>query len=48
VANLLLLMTSDGEVVPDFEDEVVAGSCLTHDGTVRHGPTAALLGEREA
>jgi NAD(P) transhydrogenase subunit alpha len=45
VANLLLLMASEGEVVPDFDDEVVAGTCLTHDGVVRHEPTAALLGE---
>lgn len=44
VANLLLLMTSDGEVVPDLDDEVVAGACLTHAGAVRHGPTAELLG----
>jgi H+-translocating NAD(P) transhydrogenase subunit alpha len=43
VANLLLLMTKDGAVVPDFDDEVVAGACLTHDGVVRHEPTAALL-----
>jgi NAD(P) transhydrogenase subunit alpha len=45
VANLLLLMTKDGQVVPDFGDEVVAGSCLTHDGAVRHAPTAEMLGE---
>ena len=43
VANLVLLMTKDGEVLPDFDDEVVAGCCLTHDGAVRHQPTAALL-----
>jgi NAD(P) transhydrogenase subunit alpha len=43
VLNLLLLMAKDGELVPDFDDEVVAGSCLTHDGVVRHQPTAALL-----
>jgi H+-translocating NAD(P) transhydrogenase subunit alpha len=43
VANLLMLMTKDGQVQPDFDDEVVAGACLTHDGTVRHEPTAALL-----
>jgi H+-translocating NAD(P) transhydrogenase subunit alpha len=43
VANLLLLMTKDGQVVPDFDDEVVAGSCLTHDGVVVHEATAALL-----
>ncbi len=47
VANLLLLMTRDGEVVPDFDDEVVAGACLTHDGTVRHRPTAEMLSQVE-
>lgn len=45
VVNLLLLMAADGKVVPDFEDEVIAGSCLTHDGVVRHQPTADLLGD---
>jgi H+-translocating NAD(P) transhydrogenase subunit alpha len=29
VVNLLLLMTKDGEVVPDFDDEIVAAACLT-------------------
>ncbi|TFC09481.1 Re/Si-specific NAD(P)(+) transhydrogenase subunit alpha [Cryobacterium algoritolerans] len=47
VANLLALMTHDGQVSPDFTDEVIAGSCLTHAGEVRHAPTAAALnGER--
>ena len=45
VLNLLLLMVKDGELVPDFDDEVVAGACLTHDGVIRHRPTADLLGE---
>ena len=43
VANLLALMTVDGTVTPDFTDEVVAGACLTHDGTIRHEPTAAAV-----
>jgi NAD(P) transhydrogenase subunit alpha len=43
VANLIALMTSDGQVVPDFADEVIAGACLTADGVVRHAPTAAAL-----
>ncbi len=43
VANLLALMTHDGEVSPDFTDEVIAGACLTHAGEVRHAPTAAAL-----
>ncbi len=29
VVNLLLLMTKDGEVVPDFDDEIVATACVT-------------------
>lgn len=48
VANLLALMTTDAGIVPDFDDEVVAGACLTHDGAVRHEPTAALLAQKEA
>jgi NAD(P) transhydrogenase subunit alpha len=43
VANLLALMTRDGSVIPDFDDDVVAGACLTHDGGVRHLPTAEAL-----
>lgn len=45
VANLIGLMTVDGNVVPDFDDEVVSGACLTHDGVVRHEPTAAAVAE---
>ncbi|MFI5099304.1 MAG: Re/Si-specific NAD(P)(+) transhydrogenase subunit alpha [Actinomycetes bacterium] len=37
VSDLLLLMTSEGEVVPDFDDEVVAGCWVTRDGVVREG-----------
>jgi NAD(P) transhydrogenase subunit alpha len=29
VVNLLLLMTSEGQVVPDFTDEIVAATCVT-------------------
>jgi hypothetical protein len=43
VANLLALMTRDGTVAPDFDDDVIAGACLTHDGAVRHPPTAEAL-----
>lgn len=48
VANLLALLIHNGALAPDFDDEIVAGSCLTHNGTVRHGPTAGLLAERTA
>lgn len=43
VVNLLLLLHSDGEFVPDFDDEIIAGACVTHAGEVRHGPTRELL-----
>jgi NAD(P) transhydrogenase subunit alpha len=29
ISNLLLLMTHEGEVVPDFDDEIVATACVT-------------------
>ena len=46
VVNILTLMTSEAEgdsgvFAPDFEDEIVAGSCVTHDGAIRHEPTRA-------
>lgn len=43
VVNLVLLMTADGKVTPDFADEIVAGAAVTHDGVVRHEPTRDLL-----
>lgn len=47
VANLLALMVTDGTVVPNLADAVLAGACLTHAGVVRHAPTdEALKGRR--
>lgn len=43
VSNLVALMTTGGKVTPDFDDEVVAGSCLTHAGSVRHPATADAM-----
>ncbi len=34
VVSLLLLMTSDGQVVPDFDDEIVTASCVTRGDPV--------------
>lgn len=45
VVNLLLLMTSDGEVAPDLDDAVLAGCCVAHGGEVRHEATRELLEE---
>lgn len=43
VTNLVTLMTKDGSFAPDFADEIVATSCVTHAGDVRHEPTRELL-----
>ena len=39
LVNLVTLMTADGVFAPDFEDEIVAGTCVTHDGRITHEPT---------
>lgn len=53
IVNIVTLMTrtdeEDGvaQFAPDFEDEIVVGSCVTHDGEIRHEPTrAAIEGEQ--
>ena len=52
LVNILTLMTTSGEegagpgsasFTPDFEDEIVAGSCVTHDGEVLHQATREAL-----
>ncbi len=48
VANLLALMTAEGVVSPDFSDEVIAGACLTKEGSVVHAPTAEALAAKGA
>lgn len=37
--NLLVLMVKDGELQLNWEDQVIADSCLTHAGEIRHAPT---------
>lgn len=36
LVELLLLMTSEGRVEPDFSDEIIDVACVTHDGVVRN------------
>ncbi len=43
ISALLLHLVRDGAVVVDQEDEIQAGVLVTHDGTVVHPGTAALL-----
>ncbi|MFC4785648.1 NAD(P) transhydrogenase subunit alpha [Nocardioides sp. MAHUQ-72] len=52
IVNIVTLMTETSEeeggarFAPDFDDEIVAGSCVTHDGAIRHEPTrTAIEGE---
>ncbi len=44
IANFLGLLVKEGQLAPDFDDEIVAGTCVVKDGTVVHGPTAEALG----
>ena len=44
VETLLKELVAEGELSLDFEDEIVAGTCVTHGGEVRHGPTKEKLG----
>ncbi len=44
IANFLGLLVTDGELVPDVTDEIVAGTCVVRDGTVVHAATAEALG----
>jgi len=43
IVNLVSLMTHEGAFAPDFDDEIVSGSCVTRDGQVWHEPTRILL-----
>lgn len=48
IVNLVTLMTRTDEdgpaaFAPDFDDEIVAGSCVTHDGQIRHEPTRSAI-----
>ncbi len=44
IANFLGLVVTAGELPPDFEDEIVIGTCVVRAGQVVHGPTAEALG----
>jgi NAD(P) transhydrogenase subunit alpha len=51
IVNLVTLMTRPaseeeaGAFAPDFEDEIVAGSCVTHDRRIVHEPTREAIEE---
>jgi NAD(P) transhydrogenase subunit alpha len=43
VVALLSLITTDGEVNADLEDEIIAGCAVVHSGDVRHPAARAAL-----
>lgn len=47
-ANFLIALTVDGAVTPDFADELVTGSCLTHEGAIINPRITELLTEEVA
>ena len=44
VVSLMTLITKDGEVVPDYDDEVVSGSAVVFKGEVRNAMARETLG----
>lgn len=42
--NLSKLLIKDGQLAPDWTDEILAGALLTHQGEITHAPTKALVG----
>ncbi len=45
IAEFVGLLSKDGHLTINFDDEIIAGSCITHAGEIRHEPTANLLKE---
>lgn len=43
--NFLSPFVEEGEYSPDFEDEIIAGSCVTHGGEIQHEGTRKLVEE---
>ncbi len=37
-------MLKDGNLVLNFEDEIISGTCIAHNGVITHKPTLNLLG----
>ncbi|WP_293174051.1 Re/Si-specific NAD(P)(+) transhydrogenase subunit alpha [Oceanithermus sp.] len=40
---LELILTEEGKVELDWDDEILAGSVLVHDGEIKHAPTRELV-----
>jgi H+-translocating NAD(P) transhydrogenase subunit alpha len=46
IAEFVGLLAPNGTLALDFDDEIIAGTCVTHEGVIRHQPTAELIGGR--
>ena len=46
VANLLKLLAPEGQLNLDFEDEIIAGACITHEGKVVNDRVRDAIEER--
>ena len=44
VLKLLALFGAEGQLAPDWSDEVVVGVTVARDGEINHAPTAEALG----
>jgi H+-translocating NAD(P) transhydrogenase subunit alpha len=48
VENLLnLLVDEEGNLKLDFEDEIIAGACITHEGEIRNERAAEVAGAKQ-
>lgn len=45
--SLLLHLTDAGQLRLDFNDAIISGCCITHDGAILHEPSRALVGAVE-
>ncbi len=43
MAEFVGLLAKEGSFAPDFSDEIVTGTCVTHAGEIRHAPTRELI-----
>lgn len=45
IAEFVAILATKGALSLDFDDEILAATCVTHDGAVRHEPTRAIQEE---
>ena len=41
--NFIKPAFKDGSIAIDWNDEVFASACVTHDGSIRHEPTRKIV-----